>query len=481
MSVLFQEDPKKKKKGQKKKGGGGSTKSGGEVVCPNCHITHRYQNYDAIPTNHALVDSLKELNQRLPLQAKAKASQQDNFVYCHSHLGKLLVSYDTLCVKLMCSRCKYHKVKAFPNSSVIVPLSECGSMLYQKIMSGSHDAVKLLEALSSHPNYLHCKGYLVMLLYSSRIFAVIPRDIPRAHQLAREFLETIKNKGITVSDPNQMSRLSVHERYLAGRMLYEGLGTSEDPRPGFKMIMSAAIELHPHAMVFQGTNYPKNSKNKLIHEQAKVQLELAAEQMDHPEAYCALGTYYMTGDSLYPQNTEIAVSFYRHAATAGLAEAQHLLAKYYESISNFDEAMRLWLLAAEQGYTDAIIALCYQYFHTQRAYDLCEGLRWFRRSVELGDPEVIQVYSFIVESGYCEVPKDPVEVERLSEMIRNAKMNGERALGRNRSPVLAWFNLLRDQEMSKTTRSSRFIDVPHSSSREMKLMKEEEEEEEVER
>jgi TPR repeat protein len=291
-------------------------------------------------------------------------------------------------------------------------LEDSAFILYRKVICGDRDAAQVLEALSTRHSNLICKGYFALLLHWSRIYAVIRKDIPRANQYAREFLDSLKDRGITVTNTNEMSRLSFHEKYLVGRMLYEGIGILVAcPLTGISLVLNAAQSNHPEALYYLGNNYQSNFEEK---EKAwtREYLELAAKEFNHPQAQCALGTHYLNG-TLFEQNVEIALGYYQQAADQGYALAQYLLANYYETISNFDEAMRLWILAAEQGYTDAIFVLGDQYFHTQRVYNLAEGLRWYRRNVELGDIEVIHADIFILKNGHCGLTPDPKELERL--------------------------------------------------------------------
>jgi hypothetical protein len=139
-------------------------------------------------------------------------------------------------------------------------LEDSAFILYRKVICGDRDAAQVLEALSTRHSNLICKGYFALLLHWSRIYAVIRKDIPRANQYAREFLDSLKDRGITVTNTNEMSRLSFHEKYLVGRMLYEGIGILKQPLSGISLVLNAAQSNHPEALYYLGNNSPSNFK-----------------------------------------------------------------------------------------------------------------------------------------------------------------------------------------------------------------------------
>jgi TPR repeat protein len=333
-------------------------------------------------------------------------------------------------------------------------------LLYQTTICGNQESAKLLEGLSDS-NIGHSKGYFALLLHWTEIYAVLRKDIPRANLLASEYLDIIKARGIRITDPKETEQLSFHEKFLVGRMLYDGIGTSKDTFAGYHLLVASADDGHPEALYRIGSHI-QTEFGDLVEsvERARGYLRSVVENFSHPQGTSMMARYLVmdgaTARCYFDQNVEVGLAMYHHAADQGYALAQTELANYYERKNyNMDEAMRLWLLAAEQGFTEAIIALGNQYFHTRRVLDLSEGLRWYRRSVELGDLEIIRVYHFIVERGYCNVSKNPRLLKRLSKMLPKEKLVLDLSIPSHR----AMNNIYEFQEMSNYG-YPRFKDVP---------------------
>jgi len=89
-----------------------------------------------------------------------------------------------------------------------------------------------------------------------------------------------------------------------------------------------------------------------------------------------------------PRDDARAAVLFRTAADAGNAEAQHQLATLYlrgEGVErNFDEALRLLRLSAEQNYPPALLSLGFRYYNGNEgvAQDFAEAFRWFTLAAE---------------------------------------------------------------------------------------------------
>ena len=109
----------------------------------------------------------------------------------------------------------------------------------------------------------------------------------------------------------------------------------------------------------------KGNPNEKDYKNAVKYYRLSAAQDDR-EAQCSLGICYARGRGV-PRNSQTAAEWYQKAANQDEPEAQHLLSVYLaegaSSSRDRDEARKLLIASAKQGYMPAVIELseCYRY------------------------------------------------------------------------------------------------------------------------
>jgi TPR repeat protein len=108
-----------------------------------------------------------------------------------------------------------------------------------------------------------------------------------------------------------------------------------------------------------------------------------AEQGD-PKAEVALGRLYASGRGV-PQDSTVAISWFKKAADQGYAEGQFDLALMYEG-PNPKMAVRLLKRSADQGFVPAEWRLGWDYDLGEIvAQDVPSALVWYRKAAEAGD------------------------------------------------------------------------------------------------
>ena len=134
-------------------------------------------------------------------------------------------------------------------------------------------------------------------------------------------------------------------QYHVGMMYNNGIGTQQDPRQAFAWFQKATASNDP----------------------------LGAYK---------LGCYYDgQGAGVVATDANEALKYKLIAAKAGYALAQHDVAIHYARQENFEEAVKWWKMASDQGYPDALYSLSGSYFQGKGApKDLSLAYVYFKLS-----------------------------------------------------------------------------------------------------
>jgi TPR repeat protein len=458
MSLLFQTNQKEKKTKKNKSG----EKCGGFIVCPTCSVTHRCRNVESIAQNYALVQSIEQIKQekirkqkeledcqrqqeqqrkqeeekRQILEQEQLLEQQrkqqelknsndsklptnihENAAYCRVHPGKLYTLYDLHCGQLICHQCR----KSDHTGHQFCSLADYAETLYRTSLLGHRDSFDLLEALSTVPNNYVCLGFLAVLLFHSDIYAIIPRDIPRARLLAQGFIDGLERNGITPTVYLEHSdRLSIHELFILGENYQEGMVYPQNKQMAMAIMSVSSQSGHCDAMTWMGRHICGSSAAELYSTALRNAFDwtmYAATEYDQPQAQCRLGYHYANG-VVVPKDLRESIKWYKKSADNGFAESQCRLANIYETQSRLEDAIKYWTMSCEQGYSAAIFSLAEQYFFVPSIYNPAEAVKWYKRNIGFGDLDAAYIYAFILQHGHCGVPQDIPEAFRLFEMTQ---------------------------------------------------------------
>ncbi len=134
-------------------------------------------------------------------------------------------------------------------------------------------------------------------------------------------------------------------QYHVGMMHNNGIGTQQDPRQAFEWFQKSTASNDP----------------------------LGAYK---------LGCYYDgQGAGIVTSDSNEALKYKLIAAKAGYALAQHDVAIHYARQENFEEAVKWWKMASDQGYPDALYSLSGSYFQGKGApKDLSLAYAYFKLS-----------------------------------------------------------------------------------------------------
>jgi uncharacterized protein len=134
-------------------------------------------------------------------------------------------------------------------------------------------------------------------------------------------------------------------QYHVGMMYNNGIGTQKDPRQAFEWFQKSAASSDP----------------------------LGAYK---------LGCYYDgQGEGIVAADSNEALKYKLISAKAGYALAQHDVAILYGRQGNFEEAVKWWKMAGDQGFPDALYSLSGSYFEGKGApKDLSLAYAYFKLS-----------------------------------------------------------------------------------------------------
>jgi TPR repeat protein len=174
-------------------------------------------------------------------------------------------------------------------------------------------------------------------------------------------------------------------------------------------------------------------------------------------AQCNLAKRYANGEGVALDQLQ-AVSFYRKAATQGLAEAQFLLGLCYFNgcegvVQDEVQAVSFYRKAAEQGYAEAQNALGGCYFLGQGlAQDRVKAVSFYRKAAEQGLPEAQFTLGACFMQGQG-VAKDPVQgvafIRKAAEqgygvaqlILGEFYKGGEEGVAQDKIEAYAYFSL----------------------------------------
>ena len=116
-----------------------------------------------------------------------------------------------------------------------------------------------------------------------------------------------------------------------------------------------------------------------------------------------LGCYYDgQGAGIVAANSNEALKYKLIAAKAGYALAQHDVAILYDRQGNFEEAVKWWKMAGDQGYPDALFSLSGSYFQGKGApKDLSLAYAYFKLS-KLAPPKNVNEMAAILSKPELE-------------------------------------------------------------------------------
>ena len=115
------------------------------------------------------------------------------------------------------------------------------------------------------------------------------------------------------------------------------------------------------------------------------------QEVNDPETQCNLGDKYYNGDRVTQDYNE-AIKWYRLAAEQGYAKAQNNLGIMYDSglgvKQDYSEAIKWYRLAADKGYSGAQTSLGIMYDYGRGVKkDHLEALKWYRKAADQGDAD----------------------------------------------------------------------------------------------
>ena len=244
--------------------------------------------------------------------------------------------------------------------------------------------------------------------------------------------------------------------YLLGLMIQEGIGIEANPEQAYQLLEIAAKRGYGAAYTQIGKARLQGNGCRQDEVLGKLYLDTAASlghlQGMHLRAICLMQGYGCQPDSL------AAVENLMAAADGGYAQSQNYLGDLYEEQEDFDNAVRYFKMAADQGSFDGLCNLgyCYEKGHGvilsfKKAYNLykqaadagsvrgmkmvgnCylesigveedgnEALRWFMMAAEAGDAQGMYLAASLLEKGEKGVIRD---LKRAKELYKRAAAAG---------------------------------------------------------
>lgn len=124
------------------------------------------------------------------------------------------------------------------------------------------------------------------------------------------------------------------------------------------------------------------------------------------QAAYTLGWAFTYGVGVDP-DPETAFDWYLRAAEEDYYLAYHVVAELCYGMQNYDEAIRWYKKAAEEGFAEDMNALGNIYFHGMvAAQDYAEALKWYLMAADEGDEVAMHSAADILAYGYGGVPVD---------------------------------------------------------------------------
>jgi TPR repeat protein len=146
----------------------------------------------------------------------------------------------------------------------------------------------------------------------------------------------------------------------------------------------------PEAIMYLGDAYRRGLYGLVKSDKKATKIYRRAVELGNVRAMIFLGEFYEHGSGVKLDKKK-AERLYRMAADRGDAAAQNSLACLLCSGQRFEEAVRYFVLAADQGYTtgEANLGYCY---HTGKGteVDLGKARYWLERAAAKGDKNAIE-------------------------------------------------------------------------------------------
>lgn len=216
-------------------------------------------------------------------------------------------------------------------------------------------------------------------------------------------------------------KAEIYSYYYLGICYYEGKGTDINKEKAYSYLCSSAISGNQQALSYISENG-------------------GAEGL------------YLLGEAYASSNMDEALKLYIKAANQGNAQAQYRLGHYYSDEDDYgvaldkEEAKRWYLKAANQGCIDAMHNIGCLY-HNDGYYS--EGIKWFRKAAEMGQSNsqdflgVLYYEGIVVEKDYNEAIKWlTISAERGNDVSQNILgvmyRDGEGVIS-DPSKALYWF------------------------------------------
>ena len=168
------------------------------------------------------------------------------------------------------------------------------------------------------------------------------------------------------------------------------------PYPKSKAAYVAGIRRHaenevPDAILYLGHFYRDGAYGLVKSEKKAAKLYKRAVELGNVDAMNALGTQYGLGLGV-KMDPNKARQLYRMAVDRGDAAAQCNLAMGLRKEGKYDEAMRLFLLSAKQGYANAIYGIAFMYVNGMVGGrpDYVAARPWLERAAAGTDVAVVE-------------------------------------------------------------------------------------------
>lgn len=250
-------------------------------------------------------------------------------------------------------------------------------------------------------------GFTLAEVFMLRVYALgqakIKRSIENAQAISRRYSLWLKDKST-----NEKDNCNVYAKFLFGVCYEYGLGRNVNMQQAITYYRDAAIGGYDTAQCFLGTLYEEGHQSGAIKKDPAAAVQwyrLAADNTQHVAAQFNLARCLWSGKGLRRADPKEAVKYFILAAEQGNANAMiNLGVAYKEGVgvdaANHDNAVYWYNLAAEQGHPVA-------QYNLGLSYDRGEGVNrnaytaveWYRKSAEQGNADAQYLLGCAYKSG----------------------------------------------------------------------------------
>jgi TPR repeat protein len=225
----------------------------------------------------------------------------------------------------------------------------------------------------------------------------------------------IESRRLLVENASEPISHGASQYELGNQLLKEPIGDNEVPEEGLTWLKRAALNGLPAACAQLGYMFYNANDFKRSHEY------LMLAKYDHPECLYLLGLLHSSPKLLNPVETNHAKAYdyFLQAANMGLAAAQYNVGVALMPQGNADvepevwKAIEYWKMAAEQGFTLALLNLGKVYL---------QGMEHKKFKVERDLEEARVLFERVVEDGKVEGTVDQVYVEEARGFLERIDM-----------------------------------------------------------